>query len=230
MFLGQCFGQYDESNVFVTHSGEAKIKVPVFQPSPAAKRLTYDCTWQFISSQYKEEELPEDISHLIQLMHYKQEKEMLFPIRLSLIIGRSKGWHFLTMHEFVMNEARGDKDSILLRLPYLSEWRNIVYKCSVLSDTYEHPKSVYSPLGDYHKDGTPTTDREKLLHEAEKLLDFIRNCISHRLERKIVLTPAAHQRILDAFFPMLSPKLQEAIYDVIGKERFRKAFLNKEEI
>jgi hypothetical protein len=29
---------------------------------------------------------------------------------------------------------------------------------------------------------------------------------------------------------MLSPKLQEAIYDVIGKERFRKAFLNKEEI
>jgi hypothetical protein len=96
-------------------------------------------------------------------------------------------------------------------------------------ETYEHPNGNYTTLSDM-KDGKRTTVFEKMLHEAEKFIEFIRNGIAHRLQRRTVVTPAQHQRIIDVFFPRLTLEMQKVIYDVIGKVEFEAIFVIEDKL
>lgn len=125
--------------------------------------------------------------------------------------------------------SKTHKDLILSRLSYLKDWRVTVYLYDVLVETYEHPNANYTTLSDM-KDGKRTTVFEKMLHEAEKFIEFIRNGIAHRLQRRTVVTPAQHQRIIDVFFPRLTPEMQEVIYDVIGKAEFEAIFVIEDKL
>ncbi|KAK3157728.1 hypothetical protein QOZ80_2AG0127140 [Eleusine coracana subsp. coracana] len=136
-----------------------------------------------------------------------------------------RGWKFLTLYGVLKFRISPSlKDVILLKLPYLSNWRTIAITNEVLSETYHHPSGNYTPLGDYHGDGRLVTEGEKKLHEAELFLDFIRNGIAHRLQRQLMVSPEQHETVLNACYPLLLPHLQESIFDVLGPKEFAKHF------
>ncbi|KAL6847511.1 hypothetical protein ACP4OV_022537 [Aristida adscensionis] len=188
--MGHCFKKFKRDNIVTTKSGKAMFRrLGVVNATPNTKKLTYENVSDFITEMADGNPIPEDLQHLLDILK-KPQYEPLYGIHASIEPPKQRCWLFIQFYEIVKfrvpEEAR---NRVLLSLPYLDNWRELVANNEVLSEVYQYKDSNYEPLPPTKPGKTePYMETEQKLHDAGKFLDFIRNAISHRLQRVVKAT------------------------------------------
>uniref|UniRef100_A0A0D9XZU0 Uncharacterized protein n=1 Tax=Leersia perrieri TaxID=77586 RepID=A0A0D9XZU0_9ORYZ len=159
---------------------------------------------------------PKDMKFPLMTDLGRKSKEAMYSIHSSLTLLSDRSWDFIQMYEHIKFKIPiAQKEEILLKLPYVTIWRTTMYRNSCLLETYTFQSAAYIPL---NMEGNQFTERQNQIHEAELMLDLVRNGISHRLQKMKKVTTVEHENILIGWFPLLLPHMQEAIHDVLGEQ------------
>ncbi|KAL6623315.1 hypothetical protein ACP70R_033194 [Stipagrostis hirtigluma subsp. patula] len=213
---GNCLARFDPSNVFLTHSGQVLLKhVRIVEPVYEARRHNIEDTLRVAKKLFEGCRVPPDIAHLLSLME-AQVKTNLYSIHGSLVPHFNRGWGFIQCYEQIKFKITvAEKNQILLKLPYINTWRSVIQCNLVLQETYDFVLGSYDP-----RPGSKS-EIDQQLESAELFLEFLRNGHSHRMQRKLINVACQFDLIVLVLFPLLLPRLQEAILEVLKDRGLR---------
>uniref|UniRef100_A0A0E0CJJ4 Uncharacterized protein n=1 Tax=Oryza meridionalis TaxID=40149 RepID=A0A0E0CJJ4_9ORYZ len=212
---GKCPKKFNESNI-VMEKGNVKFSDIEFEEitnegirnnyrnvrSIIRKTLFGDCS---------NDEIPEDIKHLLRLMARRSSFRMGYVIssHASLISLGNRCHFFKVMYDHIKNvlchSNKQAQKKILDALPYKGDWHTTLKSNALLEESFYSRETPYDPNG-----------------KSIVFLTFYRNTVAHKMEKylqplqhseNIVLeyTREQFEEILAAVFPLYLPTMQEQL-------------------